>query len=113
MEADRPHYRANGYYADAFSFEWSEPGDDICDARMIEKSRELITPGPESMPDTYCWADLFYCHARIVRLMGTWVVRPGIEKQPSATWHTDGWSERPRPSKEKALRYLHELGRPI
>lgn len=113
MEADRPHYRAYGYYADSSTFEWSKPVEGACDARMIEKVREWITPPPENMPDTFCWADLFYCHGRSVKLVGTWLVTPGIEKQPTATWHAAGWSERPRPSKEKALRYLHELGRPI
>jgi hypothetical protein len=113
MEHDRPHYRVYGYYGDNFSFEWTEFVDGACDSRMIEEARELLKPDPENMPATYCWTDLFYCHGRFVRAVGTWVVRPGIENQSSATWHADGWSERPRPSKEKSLRYLHELGRPI
>lgn len=83
--------------------------DDACDARMIEESLKPITSDPENMPDIDCWVDLFYCHDRIVRLVGTWVIKPGIDN----AWHSDGWSERPRPSKERSLRYLHELGRPI
>ena len=113
MEANQPHYRVYGYYADSFSFEWTEPVSGPSDEQMIEKARERITPEPNNMPDTFCWADLFFCHGRDVKLVGTWVVRPGKQKEPVAIWHADGWSERPRPSKEKALRYLHELDRPI
>ena len=111
MNADDPHYRVYGYHGDIFSFEWTTLVDGPSDSRFIEKAREQITP--ENMPDTYCWADLFYCHGSKVRLVGTWVIEPGIEEQPSANWHADGWAERPTPSKENALRYLHGLGRPV
>lgn len=113
MDAVEPRYLVHGYHADSFSFEFSTPVEALCDDRMIEEARVQITPEPDNMPDTYCWADLFYCHGTKVRLVGTWVIKPGIGDQSSASWHEDGWAERPKPSKEKALRYLHGLGRPI
>lgn len=73
----------------------------------------MITPEPETTPVDFRWADLFYCHGREVKLVGTWVIKPGNDGEAYSTWHAGGWSDRPKPSKERALRYLHELGRPI
>ena len=113
MHADRPHYRTYGYCAEGSSFEWTKAVEGPDDIRMIEQAREWIAPDPESTSESFRWADLFYCHDRDVTLVGTWVVAPGRGDEQRPTWHAGGWPDRPRPSKEKALRYLHELDRPI
>lgn len=113
MDADPPQYRIYGYYADSIVYDWTISVDGPCDDRLIEKTREHIAPDSENMPVTFCWAELFYCHGRDVRLVGTWVVKPGNQNDPEAHWYANGWPDRPRPSKERALRFLHELDRPI
>jgi len=112
MEIDSPHYRAYGYYADSFMFEFTHPVDAACDAEMIDDLREQITPDPGDMPDSFCHADLFFCHGDDVKLIGTWVITPDEDRLPNATWHPGGWADRPRPSRETALRFLQQLGRP-
>lgn len=112
MEIDRPHYRTYGYYADSFIFEFTHPVNAACDAEMIDDLRQRIIPDPEYLPDGFCFADLFFCHSDNVKLIGTWVVTPNEDRSPKASWHPGGWIDRPRPSKEKALRFLHQLGRP-
>jgi hypothetical protein len=105
-----PHYRIYGYHADMMVIDTTRYVDVRDDIAMIETVRALTEPVLETPLDDVTYADLFFCDDSWVKFVGTWVVEPhGTE----AHWHADGWAERPSPSKELPLRYLHSLGRPI
>jgi len=110
MEIDGPHYRIYGYHADALVVDSTRYVDALHATEMIEHARTLTENAIDLQLGEVTYTDLFYCDGTEVQLVGTWVVEPGAT---SAAWHADGWQGRPCPSKEKSLRYLHSLGRPI
>lgn len=107
MYADQPQYEVYGYSGDSITYQFSHPVDARRDEEMIEHVREFQEPDYEAPADYMSYADLFYCDAHDVILVGTWVTSCG-----EAIWHAGGWTERPKASKESALRFLHERGRP-
>jgi hypothetical protein len=109
MDSDRPHYIAHHYADDQIVSDFTYYVDERCDAERIAALRALIVPKPGEMQDWSEIGDLFYCQGTAVTLLGSWVIA-GSDLQPE--WHAGGWAGRTRPSRENALRFLHELGRP-
>jgi len=107
MYADQRQYEVYGYIGDSIAYQFSHCVDERHDEEMIEQVRELQAPNHETPTDCLCYADIFYCDAQDVILVGTWVTHSG-----EAIWHAGGWNERPKASKENALRFLYGLNRP-
>lgn len=112
MEQGEPHYRTYGYMSGRLSFDFMRSAVGKSHDDMIAELRDLVTPVPEITIDLGIYADLFYCENRQVTLLGTWVVTFSDEQDFETVWHNGGWGDRPMPSKENALRYLQQLGRP-
>lgn len=108
MYAEGPYYQVCGYFGDTILSEFSYPVDGPCDAEMIERVQDFHqAPDADAPNGHFIYADLFYCSDRTVTLIGTWVT-----SRETGVWHPSGWADRPKASKEKALRFLHERGRP-
>jgi len=112
MDQEQAHYRSYGYMSGRISFDFMCGADGKTHAEMIAELRELVTPAAEITLDLGVYADLFYCHDQEVTLLGTWVVVFLDEHDFKTVWHDGGWDDRPAPSKENALRYFQQLGRP-
>jgi hypothetical protein len=112
MDVAPAHYRSVGYMRGRLSFEFTEDATGKSHDEMIAALREFVTPDPEITLDLGIYADLFYCADQQVALLGTWVLTLGVSKEFETVWHAHGWDDRPVPSKEKALRFLQQLGRP-
>lgn len=107
MYVDGALYEAHVYSGNALSTTYSNQADPRRDTDAIAVLREFVEPC-DDLPTGYLrYADLFYHDDGGVTLLGTWVSMDG-----ETTWHAGGWAERPSPSKEQSLRYLHGLGRP-
>jgi len=107
MYSDQPQYEVYGYVGDGISYWFSHAVDARRDEEVIEHVREFQRPDFEELTDNLSYADIFYCDEHGVTMIGTWVTDRG-----EAIWHAGGWAERPRPSKEAALRFLYSRGRP-
>lgn len=112
MDVAPAQYRSYGYMSGRLSFEFTHDASGKSHDEMIALLRDFVMPEPDIPLDLGRYADLFYCHGQHVTLLGTWVVTPGEPQDFETVWHPNGWDNRPAPSKEKALRYLHQLGRP-
>lgn len=78
---------------------------------MIEDLVRRLSP--DEMLESRLHGDLFYCAPPQVKFVGTWVLEPRKKGGAEVTWHANGWLDRPKPSKEKSLRFLHGLKRPV
>lgn len=94
------------------SFEFTQSAAGKSHAEMIENLLEFVTPDPETTLDLGVYADLFYCQDKSVTLVGTWVLMQERGGNFETMWYAGGWTGRPVPSKEKALRYIQQHDRP-
>lgn len=110
MDAFQPHYRMYGYHGERVLFDFTRYVDQPCDDSMIEDLARRLSP--DDGLESGLHGDLFYCDAAQISLVGTWVIEPDGQGGAEPMWHANGWIDRPKPSKEKSLRFLHGLKRP-